>query len=111
MAAVGRSASPLEATAVRYSLGQKLLITAVVGLPVAAFGLSVYLHIRDGHGADTYRNVYGWNIPWTVPATFAAAFAVVAVAALLVRWWQLWRRSRLEGIPMSKAAEELRRND
>jgi len=94
---------------VRYSLAQRVLITAVVGLPVAAFGLSVYRHIRDGDGADTYRNVYGWNIPLTVPATLAGALAVVAFAALLIRWWQLWRRSRLEG--MSQVAKELRRND
>jgi len=53
---------------VRYSLGQRALIVAVVGSAIAAFSLDVYVHIRDGHAADTYQNVYGWGIPWTVPA-------------------------------------------
>jgi hypothetical protein len=73
----------------RYSPGQKLFISVVVGLPIAAFGLSVYLHIRDGHAADTYQNVYEWNIPWTMPATFGIAFALIGLGALTVRWWQL----------------------
>jgi hypothetical protein len=95
---------------VRYSLGQRILIAVVVGLPIAAFGLSVYLHIRDGHAAETYQNVYGWNIPWTVPATFGVVFALTGLGALTMRWWELWRRSRLEGIPMSQVAKELKRD-
>jgi hypothetical protein len=92
----------------RRSLGQRILISIVVGLPIAAFGLRVYLHIRDGHAADTYQNVYGWNIPWTMPASFAAAFVLIGLGALLVRWWQLWRRSRFEGISMRQVAKELK---
>ena len=105
-----RSTSPLEAATVRHSLRQRILISVVVGLSFASFGLSVYLHIREGHAAETYQNVYGWNIPWTVPATFAVAFALIGLGALLVRWWQLWRRSRLEGIPMRQVAKELKRD-
>ena len=92
----------------RRSLAQRILISIVVGLPLAAFGLSVYLHIRDGHAADTYQNVYGWNIPWNMPASFAAAFLLIGLGALLVHWWQLWRRSRLEGIPVKQVAKELK---
>ena len=106
----GPSTSPLEAATVGHSLGQRILISVVVGLSFASFGLSVYLQIREGHAAETYQNVYGWNIPWTVPATFAVAFALIGLGALLVRWWQLWRRSRLEGIPMRQGARELKRD-
>jgi len=95
---------------VRYSLGQRALIVAVVGSAIAAFSLDVYVHIRDGHAADTYQNVYGWGIPWTVPATFGGVFVLIAFGTLTVRWWQLWRRSRLEGVPMSQVAKELKRD-
>ena len=88
-----------------------MLISGVVGLVFLSFGLRVYLHIRDGHAADTYQNVYGWNIPWTTPAAFGAVLALAGLGAWLVRWWTLWRRSRLEGVPMSQIAKELKRNE
>ena len=110
-AADGRSSSTLEATTLARSLAQRMLISGVVGLVFLSFGLRVYLHIRDGHAADTYQNVYGWNIPWTTPAAFGAVLALAGLGAWLVRWWTLWRRSRLEGVPMSQIAKELKRNE
>jgi hypothetical protein len=82
----------------------------VVGSAFTAFGLDVYVHIRDGHAAETYQNVYGWNIPWTVPATFGGTFVLIGLGALLLRWWQLRRRSRLEGVPMKQLTKELKRD-
>ena len=96
--------------AVRKSLGRRILIFVFFGAPIASFALLVYVHIRDGHAAETYQNVYGWNIPWTIPATFGVVFALVGLGVLTLRWWQLWRRSRIEGIPMKQVATELKRN-
>jgi hypothetical protein len=93
------------------SLGQRMFISGVVGAAFLSFGLSVYIHIRDGRAADTYQNVYGWNIPWTTPATLGAVLFLVALSSWLARWWILWRRSRLEGVPMSQIAKELKRGD
>jgi hypothetical protein len=95
---------------VRRSLGRRILIFIFFGAPIASFAILVYVRIRDGHAAETYQNVYGWNIPWTVPATFGAAFALVGLGALTLRWRQLWRRSRIEGIPMKQVAKDLRRD-
>ena len=92
------------------SLVRNGLIATVVGLPIAAFGLRVYVQIHDGHGAETYQNLYGWNVPWTVPATMACALVLAAAGALSIRWWYIWKRARSEGVPMKQISKEIGRD-
>jgi hypothetical protein len=89
----------------------KGFIFCVAGIVFLAFGFDVYDYLRDGHAAETYQNVYGWNIPWTTPAVLSAAIALVALCSWLMRWWVLWRRSRIEGVPTSQIAKEFKRNE
>ena len=94
----------------RRSFGLKVFASVATALLIVGFGLDVYVHIRDGHAADSYQNVYGWHIPWTMPATAAVALVVAALVGLLMRWRQLWKRSRQEDLSMSQIAKELKRN-
>ena len=93
-----------------YSVRQRVLISVVVGLPVVGFGLRVFMHIRNGHAAETYQNVYSWSISWAAAAALFVMFTFIALGSFVARWVQLWRRSRLEGISIKEVAKNLKRN-
>ena len=72
--------------------------------------LRVYMKIRDGHGADTYDNVYGFHILWSQAAALLGSAALIVAGAYSARWWQLWKRSREEGVSVSTVAKDLKRD-
>lgn len=87
------------------------VIGAIFGiLGVAAIALDVYLHVRFSDPTDTLRNVYGFYIPWSAAAGFLIVVPILLLGLWALRWWQLWRRSRQEGVPMATIVRELKRN-
>jgi hypothetical protein len=75
----------------------------------AGFVLRIYMHIRQGQGSDTYDTVYGFHISWGQAAGMFASVALMMLVAYLLRWWQLWRRSRQEGAPVDTILKDLKR--
>jgi type VI protein secretion system component VasK len=97
----------------RSVLGKRIL--GSVGMLIGAVGvigvvLAVYLRIRAGHGADAFQNGYGQYETWASYAGLLIAAALILLGIFLVRRWQLWRRSRLEGISSKEILEELKRD-
>ena len=70
--------------------------------------LRAYMKIRDGHGADAYDNVYGFHILWSQAAALLGSVALIGVCAYSVRWWQLWKRSREEGVSVGTIAKDMK---
>jgi hypothetical protein len=98
---------------VRSVLGKRIL--GAVGMLIGTLGfigivLTVYLRIRAGHGTDAFQNQYGQYETWASYAGFLIGAPLLLLGLYLVRCWQLWRRSRLEGIPTKELIEELKRN-
>lgn len=87
-----------------------VIVAVVMGLVVGSFALRVYVHLRDGDAAETYSNVYGWDIHWSTAAAFFFALAMACVIGYGVRWWQLRQRAREEGRSMKDVLKDLKRN-
>ena len=109
----GPSASPLEARAVASTLGKRVFLSVGVLIGVAGIVgvvLAVYLRIGTGHGADAFQNGYGQYETWGSYAGLLVAAPLILLGILLIRRWQLWRRSRLEGISAKEILKELKRD-
>ena len=86
-------------------------ISFVLGaIGVAAFALQVYIHIRDGHAADTYETYYGFHVPWSQAAAFLVSVPFILLGIYALSRWQLWRRSRQEGASVDTLRKELKRD-
>lgn len=96
------------------SRAARRIITSVFAviaiLAFLSFLLQVLFHIQQGHGADTYDNVYGLHLTWAQAAASMASLVLLLVGAWVVRWWQLRKRSRQEGVSAATILEDLRRN-
>ena len=82
-------------------LGKRVLLSAgafigVVG--IVGVVLAVYFRISTGHGADAFQNGYGQYETWGSYAGLLVAAPLLLLGIYLLRRWQLWRRSRLEGV-------------
>ena len=102
----------LEAEPVRIHLGR--LIFNLIAVLIFAAGLiggvgTIYLRIRAGHGADPYQNGYGQYLTWGSAAGLLVGITILLLGVLLVRWWQIWRRSRQEGVSTREIEKELKR--
>ena len=87
------------------------VIGSVLGtLGAAAFALRVYVHIRDGHAADTYETYYGFHVPWSQAAAFLLSVPFILLGIYALSRWQLWRRSRQEGASVDTLRKELKRD-
>ncbi len=80
----------------------------LIGMAGVAF--TAYLRIENGQGADVFRNAYGQFETWGAYAGLLLAAPLILLGVFLVRRWQLWRRSRLEGISAKDILKELKRN-
>jgi hypothetical protein len=69
----------------------------------------VYLKIRTGHGADPFQNGYGQFETWASYAGSLVGGLLILLGGVLVGGWQLWRRSRAEGVPTRDILKELKR--
>jgi len=97
----------------RSVLGKRIL--GSVGVLIGALGaiglvLTVYLRIRGGRGADSFQNGYGQYETWASYAGFLVAASLILLGIFLMRRWQLWRRSRLEGISAKEILKALKRD-
>lgn len=93
--------------------GRRLLgtIGTLVGtLLTICVAYGVYLHVHSGLGAESFQNGYGQYSSWAAYAAELVVAPIILLGIFLVGWWQLWRRSRREGIPMKKIRRELERN-
>jgi hypothetical protein len=93
----GPSTSPLEATQVLARKGKLIFGTigsVLLTLGFVGFALRVYIHIRDGHGADTYDNVYGLHILWSQAAALLVSVPLIFVGTYALVRWQRWRARR-----------------
>jgi hypothetical protein len=79
-------------------------------LGVITVVLTVYERLRTGHGADAFLNGYGQYETWASYAGFLIAAPVILLGMYLLRRWQLWRRSRLQGVPPKEILEHLKRD-
>ncbi len=77
---------------------------------IVGVALTVYLRINTGHGADAFQNEYGQYETGGSYAGLLVAAPVLLLCVFLVRRWQLWRRSRLEGVSAREILEELKHN-
>jgi uncharacterized membrane protein len=86
-------------------------IGALIGtLMTICVAYGVYLHIHAGLGAETIRNGYGQYSTWAAYAGKLIAVPFVLLGMFLIGWWQLWRRSRREGVPIRQIRNELKQN-
>ena len=85
-----------------------VFVLAMLG--VVSFALRTYLKIRSGHATDTYENVYRFHIPWSQAAGFLVSAPLILLGIFAVRQWQLWRRSRQEGVSIRTVVKDLKRN-
>lgn len=97
----------------RSVLGKRIL--GAVGVLLGTVGiigvvLTVYLRLSTGHGADAFQNVYGQYETWASYAGFLVAAPLIMLGIFLVGRWQLWRRSRREGVSAKEILKELKRN-
>jgi hypothetical protein len=44
--------------------------------------------VSEGHGAETYENVYGMPIHWATVLVLSAALLLAFAVGIAVRWWQ-----------------------
>jgi hypothetical protein len=88
-------------------LGSIMVLICIVGVPGVV--LSVYGRIRTGHGADWIQNAYGQYETWASYAGLLVATPVILLGIFLLRRWQLWRRSRQEGVSTKEILKELKR--
>ena len=84
--------------------------SVLISMGVVAFALDVYVHIREGHAADTYDNFYGFHIAWSQAAAFLVSAPLILIGIWMLSRWQLWRRSRQEGVSPGTIRKELRRD-
>ena len=103
----------IKAQAVASDVSRRALLS--VGVSIGVIGivgvvLTVYLRIKTGHGADVFQNSYGQYETWGSYAGLLVAAPLILLGVFLVRRWQLWRRSRLEGISAKEILKELKRN-
>jgi hypothetical protein len=89
-------------------LGSVGVLIGIVGF--AGVALAVYLRLRTGHGADEFQNGYGQYETWASYAGLLIAGPIILLGIFLLRRWQLWRRSRLEGVSAKEILEELKRD-
>jgi uncharacterized membrane protein len=87
------------------SVGVLLGVVGIVGVV-----LVVYLRINTGHSVDAFQNGYGQYETWGSYAGLLVAAPLILLGIFLVRRWQLWRRSRLEGVSAKEILKELRRD-
>ena len=87
------------------SIGAALGAVGVIGVV-----LTIYVRIHEGRGAEVFQNGYGQYRTWAAYAGCLVAAVLILFGGLVVRWWELWRRSRLEGISMKEIARELKRS-
>jgi hypothetical protein len=88
---------------------QKLLLAIGIPLTVAgilAFAFRVYVAINQGHASDYYWNYKGQPIMWAQAAVAVVGGSLTVLAMWSLRWWQFWRRSRLEGVPIATIRKE-----
>jgi len=85
-----------------------VFVLAMLGF--VGFALRIYMQIRSGHATDTYENVYGFHIPWSQAAGFLVSVPLVLLGIFAVRQWQLWRRSRQEGVSIRTIVKDLKRD-
>ncbi|HWI69645.1 MAG TPA: hypothetical protein VNS88_14930 [Nitrospiraceae bacterium] len=91
-------------------------VLGVSGAILAAIGVigvagTLCLRISEGRGAEAVQNGYGQYQTWAAYAGCLIAGGLILLSSYLVRCWQLWRRSRLEGTSMRQVAKELKRSD
>jgi hypothetical protein len=89
-------------------------IFSVFAVLIFAAGLiggvgTIYLRIREGHSTDTFQNVYGQHLTWGSSAGLLIGSSLLLIGMYLVRRWQIWRRSRQEGITSQEIENELKR--
>jgi hypothetical protein len=87
------------------SVGVLLGVVGIIGVVA-----TVYLRLSTGRGADAFQNGYGQWETWASYAGFLVAAPLILLAMSLAGWWQLWRRSRLEGVSMREIRKRLSRN-
>jgi hypothetical protein len=84
------------------------VLVGVVG--IVGVALAVYLRINTGHGSDAFQDGYGQYETWGSYAGLLVAAPLILLSIFLVRRWQLWRRSRLEGVSAEEILKELKRD-
>jgi len=60
-------------------------------------GLTVYLRIREGRGAEPFQNVYGQVETWASYAGGVIGGLVMLLVGSLIAGWQRWRRRVWKG--------------
>jgi hypothetical protein len=96
----------------RRRLGKRVL--HAVGAAIGVLGMlglagSLYFLIRGGHGADAFQNGYGQYETWASYAGAIIGSLLLLLGGFFLGRWQLWRRSRLEGISAKEILKELNR--
>lgn len=92
----------------RITIGVIGVLIGTVGM--LGVGLTVYLRIRAGHGADVFQNGYGQFQTWGSYAGALIGGPLILLGGFLVGRWQLWRRSRAEGVSAKEILKELKRD-
>jgi hypothetical protein len=97
----------------RIHLGKTIVnVIAVLIFAAGAIGGvgTIYLRIRAGHGTDTFQNGYGQYLTWGSSAGLLIGIVIFLLGIYLVRLWQIWRRSRQEGISTREIEKEIKRS-
>jgi len=98
----------------RSVLGKRLLgsVGALLGvLGVVNVVLTVYLRLREGRGMEVYTDFYGQHETWAGYAGYLVGGSLMLLGFFLVRWYQLWRRSRQDGPSGDALGKQPRRRE
>ena len=79
-------------------------------LGLMSVSLTLYLRINEGRGAEPFQDAYGQIETWASASGAAIGGTLILLGGLCIAQWQLWRRSRQEGISTKEIHKELKRN-